>query len=88
MDHSEHRKKMLAETISRQVAKGRRIESQSDYQAVLASGKNVNHILHLLLSFFTLGMWAVIWLLMVLTGGVKREMVQVDEAGYSPSPRL
>ena len=73
---------MLTETIAIRVSQGRRIESQSDYQAVLASGKNVNHILHLLLSFFTLGMWAVIWLLMILTGGVKRELVQVDEDGY------
>ena len=40
---SEQRKELLAQHISFQVAQGARVESQSDFQAVLIYGHRVNH---------------------------------------------
>lgn len=58
-----------------------RIESQSDYQAVLVTGQKVNHLLHFLVGLFTLGVWWIVWLILALSGGEKRHIVQVDEYG-------
>jgi len=76
---SDERKELLAHTIAGQIAQGSRVESQSDYQAVLVEGHRVNHVLHLILTFFTMGMWGVAWLILALTGGEQRSMATVDE---------
>jgi hypothetical protein len=60
---------------------GARVESQSDFQAVLLTGQVVNHVLHAILTLFTCGIWGIVWLLIVLTGGVKRHLLQVDDYG-------
>jgi hypothetical protein len=78
---SEERKEMLARTVSGQVAGGARVESQSDFQAVVVKGKSVNHVLHLILSLVTLGAWAIVWIALAIFGGEKRSMVTVDEYG-------
>jgi tetratricopeptide (TPR) repeat protein len=78
------RKQLLAQAIMQAVvANNARVESQSDYQAVLVTGRPVNHILHLLLTLFTIGLWVFVWLILVLTGGVKRQLIFVDESGYT-----
>lgn len=63
------------------VASGARVESQSDTNAVLVKGKDVNHVLHLIISFLTCGLWIPVWLILIVTGGEKREMVTVDDWG-------
>ena len=75
------RKEMLDREVESRVRRGRRVESQTEFQAVLISGRRVNHILHLLLSLFTLGLWIIVWLLLALLGGERREVVRVDEQG-------
>lgn len=60
---------------------GARVESQSDFQAVLVRGKPVNHTLHLILSLVTCGVWALVWATLGVAGGEKRYVVQVDEYG-------
>jgi hypothetical protein len=35
------------------VTQGGRVESQSDFDAVIANGKEVNHVLHAILTVFT-----------------------------------
>lgn len=78
----DHRRERLAAEISRLLALGnRRIESYSDLSAVLIIGKPVNHVLHLLATVLTLGVWALVWILLVLTGGEQRELIRVDERG-------
>ena len=85
----DERKETLARTIAGLLAQGGyRVESQSDYQAILIRGRPVNHVLHLLLTFFTLSTWALVWLALVLFGGEKREIVQVDEWGNPTIARL
>jgi hypothetical protein len=78
---SEERKELLARTVSGQVASGARVESQSDFQAVVVRGKSVNHVLHLILTLVTLGFWGIVWIAMAIFGGEKRSMVTVDEYG-------
>ena len=77
----EDRRERLARQIAFLVPQGRRVQSQSDYQAVLVRGKSVNHILHLILALVTAGFWVIIWLALVVFGGEKREIVSVDEFG-------
>lgn len=45
--------------------KGWRVESQSDFQAVLVQDRKVNHILHLVLSILTAGIWIIVWVFVV-----------------------
>lgn len=78
---SDERKAILARQLQSGVARGLRIESQSDYQAVLVEGKPVNHTLHAIITIFSCGLWGIVWIVMAITGGEKREMVVVDEFG-------
>lgn len=75
------RKAALAEAVAREVAAGARVESQSDYQAVVVRGQRVNHTLHLILTLVTCSLWGIVWLILVLTGGEKRVVLQVDPYG-------
>lgn len=78
---AEERKAILSQNVAMAVARGGRIQSQADYQAVLLYGKPVNHVLHLIITVLTLGLWVVIWLPLVVIGGEKRQMISVDEFG-------
>jgi hypothetical protein len=78
---SEERKELLARTVMGQVAGGARVESQSDFQAVVVRGKPVNHVLHLILTLVTLMTWGFVWIALAIFGGEKRAMVTVDEYG-------
>ena len=78
---SDERKASLAQQLQSAVARGLRIESQSDYQAVLVQGKPVNHTLHAIITIFSCGLWGIVWIVMAITGGEKREMIVVDEFG-------
>ena len=60
---------------------GGRIETQDDRMAVILQGRPVNHILHLILTIVTLGIWGLVWLALVIFRGQKRQMITVDEYG-------
>ena len=78
---SDERKALLGQAVSNAVRQGARVEGQSDYQSITVQGKPVNHILHLILTLVTFGLWAIIWIILVLTGGEKRRTITVDEWG-------
>ena len=78
---AEQRKELLAQHISFQVAQGARVESQSDFQAVLIYGHRVNHVLHLVITLFTCLLWGLVWLVLGITRGERWEIVQVDPWG-------
>lgn len=82
------RKEILARQIQMSVASGRRVESQSDTNAVFVKGKDVNHVLHVILSVLSCGLWLPVWLILIVTGGEKREMVTVDEWGNAAVQRV
>ena len=84
----DERKAALAGLIAQQVAQGARVESQSDYQAVLVTGHRVNHVLHLILTLITISLWAIVWIALVVVGGEKRQLAQVDEWGNVTLTRL
>lgn len=64
------------------VRQGWRIESRAPTQVALLRGKRTNHVLHLLLSILTFGLWAIfVWLPIGLAGGVKRRVLTLDELG-------
>lgn len=51
----DQRKQALANAVAREVGNGCRVESQTDFQAVVVKGKRPSHLLHLILSLVTLG---------------------------------
>lgn len=84
----DERKAMLAQQVQQAVARGLRVESQSDFQAVLVEGKPVNHTLHAILTIFTCLLWGIVWAVIAGTGGEKREMIVVDEFGNIQHQKL
>jgi pyruvate/2-oxoglutarate dehydrogenase complex dihydrolipoamide acyltransferase (E2) component len=78
---ADERKVILSQQLQTAAARGLRIESQSDFQAVLIEGKPVNHTLHAILTIFTCLLWGIVWAIIAATGGEKRQMVVVDEFG-------
>lgn len=77
----ETKKKNLAMALQREVAAGQRVESQSDLNAVLVSGKPINHILHLILTIVTCSAWAIVWIVLAFVGGERRIVLNVDDYG-------
>lgn len=75
------RKKQLAQAVQAQVVQGGRIESQSDFQAVIIKGKPVNHVLHLILTLVTFSFWLWVWIALAIFAGEKKSIVSVDEYG-------
>ena len=79
---AEQRKQALAMAVSREVAaNGWRVESQSDFQTVLAKGKPVNHLLHFILCWITLGFWVFVWPIAWYLARRQTLILSVDEYG-------
>ena len=78
---SEDRKRLLADAIQRETVQGARIESSQDFQAAMVFGKPVNHILHVILSVVTFGVWIPVWIVLAIVGGEKRIMINIDDFG-------
>ena len=57
------------------IRQGWRIETETDELVVLVTGRRVNHILHLLLTLITVGIWVLVWIILVVTGGEKRKVI-------------
>jgi hypothetical protein len=80
---ADERKESLARLVTAQVAGGARVESGSDYQAVLVRGHRTNNTLHLILTLCTAGLWGIVWIAVAAIGGEKRSVASVDEWGNS-----
>ncbi len=78
---ADERKTILARALQQQVSAGGRVESSSDYQAVLLFGEPVNHLLHFLIGVFTIGLWWIVWLIAALTNKQTRRTIFVEENG-------
>lgn len=78
----EERKSMLMQAVMREVQYGgARVEMQADLMAIMVYGQKVNHVLHFLIAFFTCGLWAIVWVILALSGGESRKTLSVDEYG-------
>ena len=78
----------LDEEVADWVRDGWRVESRSDFQAVLVTGRPVSHLLHAILAVLTLGLWLIGWLIVTVTGGEDRELVSVDPYGNIDSEKV
>jgi len=81
---SEERKAELARSIASCLGRRGewRVQTLGDYYAVVASGHPLNHLLHLFLTIFTAGLWALVWYYLATTAGrVTRFRLAVDEYG-------
>ncbi len=78
---SDVRTNALESYIANATRHGWRVQSQGATSAQLVKGKPTNHILHLILTLITLGLWAIVWILMVIFAGEKQRHVSVTEQG-------
>jgi hypothetical protein len=51
-------------------------------------GHKVNHILHFLLGFVTFGLWWLVWIMLAIGGGERRELIVVNESGDASIQKL
>ena len=85
---TEERKEVLARHIAVWLSEGYRVESQGEFQAVLLRGHRVKHILHLIITLITGGIWAIVWIGLGIFGGEERDYIYVDEGGNPHVSRL
>lgn len=79
----EMRRAKLALAVQQEVIAGGRVESQTEFTAVIRYGKPVNNVLHLLLTLLTFGFWIIVWVLLAIASAsqTKTVMLSVDEYG-------
>ena len=77
----DERRAILAQQLQQAAARQLRVESSTDFQAVLIEGKPVNHTLHAILTIFTCLIWGIVWAIIAATGGEKRHQLIVDDFG-------
>jgi hypothetical protein len=75
------RKSILEKQIIFYASAGWSLETQTEFAAVMSSGKRLNHILHLLLSVVTLGFWLIIWLFLLMVNRITKKTISVDKFG-------
>lgn len=88
----ESRRETLNAAVNAAILQGGDVATQSDYSAVIRYGQQTNHLLHAVLTFFTCGVWALIWGLVALQHSAARQsvMIEVDTYGRvmrSKAPR-
>ncbi len=72
----------LAQRVAYFARSGWRVESQSDQMAVVVKGKRPNHVLHLILTIVTAGLWGLfVWLPLSLMKHEQRMVLTVGEDG-------
>lgn len=81
------RTRILEQNVSHYTAQGWRVVSQGSAQAQLAKGKPTSHVLHLLLTIITLGLWAIVWILVSAFGGERHLFLSVDDRGQVQTTR-
>lgn len=77
----EQRRALLAQQLQQAATRQLRVESSTEFQAVLVEGKPINHTLHAILTIFTCLIWGIVWAIIAATGGEKRHQLIVDEFG-------
>lgn len=80
VSHSE-RKEILRKAVLGYVSSGWKLVFESEFESVLEIGKRPNHVLHLLLSIFTLGFWIFVWIFLSLFSRPRRITISVDAYG-------
>jgi hypothetical protein len=84
----EQRKAALAQAVAQSVAQGNRVESHADYQAIVVKGHRPNHVLHLILTIITLGLWLLVWIPVAVLQKEQRTIIRVDDYGNTLVERV
>lgn len=77
----ERRRERLSQTVQSEVVAGWRVQSQGEFEVVLVKGKRPNHVLHLILTLVTFGLWLIIWIILAISMRESRNIISVDEFG-------
>ncbi|MBD3941641.1 DUF4234 domain-containing protein [Microbacterium sp. NEAU-LLC] len=77
----EAREAALAQAVVREVAARGRVESQTAHNAIIVTGKRPNHVLHLILTIVTGGLWGIVWIIVALSTREHRLALSVDAYG-------
>ena len=79
---AQERSSRLQAGVAGYVAKTKgRVAFQGDDRAVVITGRPVNHILHLLLTIVTGGLWIFVWIFAAASGGEESHILTVDGTG-------
>ncbi|RVW02305.1 hypothetical protein [Rhodococcus spongiicola] len=68
--------------ISSEVARGARVESQTDTNAIVVTGSKPNHVLHAIITLFTCGFWGLVWIVLAIMLREHRIALTVDPYGH------
>jgi hypothetical protein len=77
----EMRRALLNQALMAKATRGFRVESQHDFQAVVVKPANVNHVVHLIVTLLTCGLWLLVWLIIAMSAKTTRMIMYVDEFG-------
>lgn len=75
----------LDQIVAQRVSQGWTVEARTDSQAVMHKGKRPNHILHLILSILTVGVWVPVWIFLSLVQKPQHLAVTVGADGAPPT---
>jgi hypothetical protein len=78
---ADERREALNASIATWGLQGWRVESRSDTQATLAKGRRPNHLLHLILTLVTFGLWALVWIGVAIASKERRQVLTVNGEG-------
>jgi hypothetical protein len=79
---AQQRSRLLQLGVADYVARTKgRVAFQGDDRVVVITGRPVNHILHLLLTIATAGLWIFGWILASATGGEQSHILTLNDAG-------
>lgn len=81
---NDQRQQILFQQVSIYLNQGWEVQSQNEFSVILVKKpKPVNHILHLLLSILTAGVWLFVWLGLAMFSSSKSmtKMINVSENG-------
>ena len=73
------------ERVAVLVANGYSVQSRSATQVILVRGRRPNHILHLLLTVFTIGSWGIVWIILTVTNRPQTKVITIGEHGMTES---
>ena len=77
----EERREIFKKFVDEQVVRGGKIEREDEYSAVIQFGGKPNHILHLLLSLVTFGLWLIVWFFIAISSKNYRILYSIDSKG-------
>lgn len=64
------------------------VESGGTTAVIMRKGHDTSHLLHLVLSVLTMGLWVPVWIAVAIMAGTKRRRLWVDPKGELRSARL